>query len=383
MTAQSFFTALPNLHPAVVHFPVALLVFGVVLDLAALVRRRSWLDRAAASSYVLGALGAGAAYLTGRRAEDGLGELAPEAQALVAAHADWALRTLLLFCVLALVRVILAWRDRGRAALQPSPVRLMALAVALAGQWVLFETADRGGALVYRHAVAIMGVPQGAPSRSEPTAPTAVPETSTSSGIVAAEPGFGGRWIREPDGWFRWTPSPSDTAALGSILEIRPGNATVRAVAPAPAGLTLEVAGSALLVFPDILGDVQLATSVDLSRFDGSVGLVHHHRSDAEFAAFEVTSDRHAVLVRVSGGHVERLDDRALAADAGDARVVTPSLQTSVAGRHWKGIVNGRTVVHGHGDPGAPGRVGLLLNGSGTLCILSFAAAPVGKADGD
>ena len=42
-----------------------------------------------------------------------------------------------------------------------------------------------------------------------------------------------------------------------------------------------------------------------------------------------------------------------------------------------EGLVDGRTLVHGHGDPGSPGRVGLLLDGHGRLRILSFAAAPV------
>ena len=137
--------ALPNLHPAVVHFPVALLVVALALDVVWLVGLgRSSLHRAAAAAYVLGAAGAGCAYLTGRRAENGLGAIAPAAQALLAEHADWALWTLILFAVLAAWRALLLWRDRSR----PSPMHFLAVGLALFGQWVLFETADRGGALV-------------------------------------------------------------------------------------------------------------------------------------------------------------------------------------------------------------------------------------------
>ncbi|MGH9751135.1 MAG: DUF2231 domain-containing protein, partial [Candidatus Polarisedimenticolia bacterium] len=46
--------ALPNLHAAVVHFPVALLVVAFAFDLGSfLLRRRVWIDRAAVALYVL------------------------------------------------------------------------------------------------------------------------------------------------------------------------------------------------------------------------------------------------------------------------------------------------------------------------------------------
>ena len=56
-------------HPMVVHFPIALLLTGVVLDLVALVLRRPTLHRIALWNLSLGMLAAGVAVLTGLRAE--------------------------------------------------------------------------------------------------------------------------------------------------------------------------------------------------------------------------------------------------------------------------------------------------------------------------
>ena len=59
---------LPNIHPAFVHLPLALLPVALAFDVLSVAQRRQqWLDRAAASLYCLGAVGAVAAYLTGQR----------------------------------------------------------------------------------------------------------------------------------------------------------------------------------------------------------------------------------------------------------------------------------------------------------------------------
>ena len=53
----------PTLHAVVIHFPIALLTLAPFFDLGCLVfRSRVWLDRTAAALYVIGTIGAGAAY---------------------------------------------------------------------------------------------------------------------------------------------------------------------------------------------------------------------------------------------------------------------------------------------------------------------------------
>lgn len=164
-------TALPNLHPAFVHFPVALLMTALALDLAVFaVRRWAWLDRAAALLYVLGAAGSLAAYVSGRFAADSVRALTGVAEAAMWEHGDWALVTTASFAVISGLRVAVERRDARRGSVSAGPFRAAVLVASAAGQALVFETADRGGALVFRHGIAVTAgsEPQPTESASKP-----------------------------------------------------------------------------------------------------------------------------------------------------------------------------------------------------------------------
>jgi uncharacterized membrane protein len=107
-------TALPNLHPALVHFPIALAAVALLFD-AVLLARRRWvsLDASGAFLWALAAAGAGAAYLAGEQAAEEAGLLESAAEVALGKHADAALATLIALSLFALFRVWLAWRDHG------------------------------------------------------------------------------------------------------------------------------------------------------------------------------------------------------------------------------------------------------------------------------
>ena len=151
------FSSLPNLHPFLVHFPIALFSTALVCDVALLVRfRRSWLDRTAVLLYVTAALSSGAAAVSGKLAERSMAEhLEKSVVELVGSHGDWAFFSVVLFFAMAFFRFDAIWRDRAEPEPRASRSRLAVLALALVAEWAVLQTASRGGELVYRHAVGI------------------------------------------------------------------------------------------------------------------------------------------------------------------------------------------------------------------------------------
>jgi len=129
----------------VIHFPIGCLVF----------RKRVWLDRAAIALYVIGTIGAGAAYLTGQRAAAALQDLSPGTESALADHENFAVLTLVALSVVSLVRLAVSWLGRNDRRINVGFFRLVAIPVALAGLAMLALTADRGGTLVYKHGVGV------------------------------------------------------------------------------------------------------------------------------------------------------------------------------------------------------------------------------------
>ena len=96
----------PNIHPMLVHFPIALLCTAVLLDVIALLfRKNEGLRLGAVIVYVLGAVGALASYFTGKSAGDSF-LLSGAANTALTDHADWGTATMWFFVIYALVRAI-------------------------------------------------------------------------------------------------------------------------------------------------------------------------------------------------------------------------------------------------------------------------------------
>lgn len=137
------------LHPAVAHFPVALLVAGGTLSALAWLppvrRRMGWLRDAALLNLVLGTLGAGAALLTGEEAEDVVNRVIcdPEATQLHEQLAQATLGT----AIAAIIVLVLArkWPK----------VELPGVVLALGAAALVGLTGHRGAELVYQQGAAV------------------------------------------------------------------------------------------------------------------------------------------------------------------------------------------------------------------------------------
>src|SRR3990170_7245038 len=99
----------PNIHPMIVHFPLVLLIFAVLFDVAGLILKKfTWLEKSALLLYLLGTIAAGVAFLTGRAASDGL-DIPVIAMRAVNDHADWAEVTLWFFIIYTIIRLSFAF----------------------------------------------------------------------------------------------------------------------------------------------------------------------------------------------------------------------------------------------------------------------------------
>lgn len=149
--------SLPNWHPFLVHFPIALYTTAFVCDVSLLVRfRRGWLDRACVLLYVGAALASGAAALSGKLAANAMADsLEANVNDAVALHGDWAFGSVVLLFLVAAMRFEATWRDRRGAHPRVNRMRLATIAVSVIALGAVVNTADRGGELVFRYRVAV------------------------------------------------------------------------------------------------------------------------------------------------------------------------------------------------------------------------------------
>jgi uncharacterized membrane protein len=141
---------LPNWHPLVVHFPIALVLAATALLLGARLLRNESLAATAATvgtwNLCLGSFAALFALGTGLGAVLDL-DVSAAARQAISVHLKWAMFTTLLLLLLAI------WRGAGTASRsRPSWLFLMVLVAASAA---LIFTGYRGGKNVYEYAVGV------------------------------------------------------------------------------------------------------------------------------------------------------------------------------------------------------------------------------------
>ncbi len=138
-----------GLHPAVVHFPIVLLVAAFVLDVVGFATGRTGPSAAARWAIWVGTVTTGLAVWSGHHAGEAAQEsLAPMVEALVVRHHDLALVTLGGAAVLSLWRLLV----RSDVGFKWQLAYLILFAVLLAQ---LTRTAHLGGRLVFEHGVGV------------------------------------------------------------------------------------------------------------------------------------------------------------------------------------------------------------------------------------
>lgn len=139
-------------------------------------------------------------------------------------------------------------------------------------------------------------------------------------------------------------------------------------------GISLASSGRALLVLPGSWEDARIEARIDASAFQGSVALGARVDGETNGGFLRLATEGGVALVALRQGREKLLDEEERRLPAGE---VTVGL--SVSGRHWKGFVDGESVVHGHVALPAPGRMALILDGTGTLRVVSVRITPMNE----
>lgn len=150
------------LHPAIVHFPIVLILLGTLAAIAAVVSPRSAISRISAIVWCLAVAGALAATWTGDEDEDRAERAGSKAEQILEEHEEWGERSR--------NAAIIAALGAGTAAafLKRFPrfsrgAAAITAAVSLAASWSVIKAGHYGGLLVYGHGV---GVNQNVPTKA-------------------------------------------------------------------------------------------------------------------------------------------------------------------------------------------------------------------------
>ncbi len=341
---------LPNIHPMLVHFPIALFFLGVLLDFLFLVSRKKEVKNAAMAFLGLGTVFVIAVYFSGRNAADTV--LIPaDAQLAVNEHSDWALRTTVFFLIYVSGRFIADLKFPGPNGV----VTAMAVVFGALGLFFLYETAEHGGKLVFQHGVGVQAVEKQTGELQRLLAEHADP------GIIELEDGS---WVWRPVSgaaqvleeqftWLEQTVSAFETSIvndpeMGNVLALR------------SLGSLDE---SALFVTGEPIESIQADIAINIRDFTGFFMLVHHVQ-DARNYDFLSLEDTTMKLGRVLNGAETVFDEKPidLSGDWLDIGVFG-------GGGHFRGNQNGSAVTHGHAEDLPPGRSGFRIKGSGIVYI--------------
>jgi uncharacterized membrane protein len=141
------------LHPAIVHFPIALLLVGALTAVVAVFVRRWHLPLFAAILLSLGAIGGVAATVTGEEEEEKVEHAIPSAEPLLEEHADWGERARnagIVAAVFAVIAVLAANKPVGGRVLS-----VLTACAALVAGYSVAQAGHFGGELVYRHGAGV------------------------------------------------------------------------------------------------------------------------------------------------------------------------------------------------------------------------------------
>ncbi len=343
----------PNIHPMIIHFPLVLLIIAVLFDALGLIIKKSkqaaeisWPEKSALVLYLFGTITLIAAFLTGRAAEDGLNVPSHAIPALTD-HADWAEITLWFFIVYTVIRFTALFVFKSK--------RLIVIPIVLigfVGIYFLYQTGNKGAKLVFGYGLGTGNIASEDIKNIDTASDEILPDESFTIDIDGSWALLASDYtIEELKNKFDWVKNSFDD--LTPMFD-ESNNA-----------LMFHPSDEVMFIQKNEFGSLEMKVNINLDDFNGELELIHHYTDNNNYDYLKIGNGKIA-LARKSNGQV-RVFEEGSYIEKGWIEVKKISDRT-----HFRGYVNEKMIVHGHGSEPKTGSSGMLIKGQGSFLIKKF-----------
>lgn len=346
---------IPNIHPMVIHFPIVILFLAVFIQFVAILNQKyALLHTLASIGIISGFIILIFTYLSGRQAADSV-KVPTIAYSTLASHADVAFWTMVYFGILSVLYIIIRF-------LKFNENRIVAISLFLMGffgMYLLYQTADLGGRLVYKYGVGVHSIIVNDT------------ESENKSEIVTSN-----NFINN-DGSWSITPCNDIQEILANKISWVDGSPEKvyiqsRILDNDEKVIEIDISNSPILIIAgNNESNVEINAEINLDQFRGQISLVHHVRDKDNYDYFSVTDNFFSL------GRIKNNSNNIIAKKFAD-RDGWINISVVTSKRHFRGYLNEELLLHGHADAPPEGKNGVRINGYGVIYLKQLTVNSLG-----